>query len=109
MADENTGNCALEQTGLVALTPQDFEGMLERASHRGAKRALDSIGLSDDDAPDDLKSLRDFLSFWKGIKSSAMRTAGNFIGRIIVITLVVGIAMMVGASDLVQKYLGLRP
>lgn len=103
-------NCEVSnQDGSVMMRPEVFEDMLERAAHRGAKRALDGVGLHDDAAQEDVKDLRDLLSFWKSIKASAMKTVGAFIGKLLVVAFVLGLAIMMGASDFVSKLIGFKP
>lgn len=63
--------------GLVALKPDDFETMLERAAHKGAKRALESVGLGDDNASDDIRDARALVSDWRTVKSGFLRALGR--------------------------------
>jgi hypothetical protein len=51
----------------------DIAQLLDQAAERGAKRALESIGLHDEDAGKDIHDLRSLLDGWRGTK----RTIGN--------------------------------
>ena len=48
----------------IKLTPDDLEEMLDNAARRGAKEALRSIGLLDDDAARDIIEMRSLLEAW---------------------------------------------
>lgn len=52
----------------------DLEAMIERAAKRGAKEALESIGLHDDDAGHDVRELRSLLEAWRGAKKTVWKT-----------------------------------
>ena len=45
----------------IKLSPEDLEDMLDNAARRGAKEALRSIGLLDDDAAKDIIEMRSLL------------------------------------------------
>jgi hypothetical protein len=45
----------------VKLTHEELEAMLDRAARRGAKEALTSIGLLDEDAHRDITEMRSLL------------------------------------------------
>lgn len=51
-----------------------LEEMIERAAKRGAKEALESIGLHDDSAGHDVRELRGLLEAWRGAKKTAWKT-----------------------------------
>ena len=59
----------------INLTPEELEAMLDRAARRGAKEALKSIGLSDEDAHKDLHELRSMLEAYRDTKKSIWQTA----------------------------------
>jgi len=59
----------------INLTPEELEDMLDRAARRGAKEALKSIGLSDDDASKDLHEMRTLLEAYRDTKKSIWQTA----------------------------------
>lgn len=56
------------------LTDNQLEELLERAAHRGAVSALKSVGLQDDDAPNDVRDLRSLIDGWRSVKKSILHT-----------------------------------
>ena len=59
----------------INLTSEELEDMLDRAARRGAKEALKSLGLQDEDAPQDLHELRSILEAYRDTKKSIWQTA----------------------------------
>lgn len=53
---------------------KQLEAMIERAAKRGAKEALESIGLHDDEAGRDVQELRGLLDAWRGTKRTVWKT-----------------------------------
>ena len=51
-----------------------LEEMIERAAKRGAKEALESIGLHDASAVHDVRELRGLLDAWRGAKKTVWKT-----------------------------------
>ena len=58
----------------IKLTPDDLEEMLDNAARRGAKQALRSIGLLDDDAARDIIEMRSLLEAWRDTRKSVWST-----------------------------------
>ena len=58
----------------INLTPEELEAMLDRAARRGAKEALKSLGLQDDDAHKDLLEMRTLLEAYRDTKKSIWNT-----------------------------------
>ena len=58
----------------INLTPDELEAMLDRAARRGAKEALRSIGLLDDDAHKDITEMRGLLEAWRDTRKSIWTT-----------------------------------
>ena len=58
----------------IKLSPEEIEDMLDRAARRGAKEALRSIGLLDDDAQRDITELRSLLEAWRDTRKSIWST-----------------------------------
>lgn len=56
------------------ITPEELEAMLDRAARRGAKEALRSIGLLDDDAHKDITEMRGLLEAYRDTKKSVWTT-----------------------------------
>lgn len=60
--------------GNVQVTPEEFEAMLDRAAKRGARAALEELGLHDEHAGKDLDELRSLLSSWRDTKKAMWST-----------------------------------
>lgn len=58
----------------VKLTPEELEAMLDRAARRGAKEALASIGLLDEDAHKDITEMRSLLEAWRDTRKGVWGT-----------------------------------
>ena len=61
--------------GQTTLTPDELEAMLDRAARRGAKEALSSIGLLDENAHKDMTEMRSLLEAWRDTRRSIWTTA----------------------------------
>jgi 2-iminoacetate synthase ThiH len=53
-----------------AMSPEGIEQMIARAAQQGAKAALESIGLHDENAGQDMKELRNLLDAWRSTKKT---------------------------------------
>ena len=58
----------------IKLSPEELEEMLDNAASRGAKQALRSIGLLDDDAARDIIEMRSLLEAWRDTRKSVWST-----------------------------------
>ena len=58
----------------IKLTPEELEEMLDNAASRGAKEALRSIGLLDDDAAKDIIEMRNLIEAWRDTRKSIRST-----------------------------------
>ncbi len=58
----------------ITLTVEQIEDMLTKAARRGAKVALRSIGLLDDDAQKDIIEMRSLLEAWRDTRKSFWST-----------------------------------
>ena len=58
----------------VKLSHDELEAMLDRAARRGAKEALRSIGLLDNDAHKDITEMRSLLEAWRDTRKSIWTT-----------------------------------
>lgn len=61
--------------GNVNLTPEELEAMLDRVAKRGARAALEELGLHDDSAAKDIDQLRNLLVSWRDTKKAVWSTA----------------------------------
>jgi 2-iminoacetate synthase ThiH len=53
-----------------AMSPEVIEQMIARAAKQGAQEALQSVGLHDENAGDDMKELRNLLDAWRSTKKT---------------------------------------
>lgn len=53
---------------------KQIEAMMERAAKKGAREALESIGLHDDHAVHDVTELRGLLDAWRSAKRTIWKT-----------------------------------
>ena len=58
----------------IKLTTEELEDILDKAARRGAKEALRSIGLLDDDAQKDIIEMRSLLEAWRDTRKSFWST-----------------------------------
>ena len=58
----------------VKLSHEELEAMLDRAAKRGAKEALASIGLLDENAHKDIADMRSLLEAWRDTRKSVWST-----------------------------------
>lgn len=61
------------------LTPEQLEVLLESAAERGARKALERVGLHDEEAPGDVRDLRGLLGAWRTVRTSILSTVGKAI------------------------------
>ena len=88
---------AQEGADLVTL-----RAIVEEASELGAQRVLGHMGLDDENAQGDLTELRQLLRAWRDAKSVAWRETVNWIVRGALALLLVGIAVRMGAAELLK-------
>ena len=71
---------------------ESIEAMVQRAAEIGAQKALERVGLHDEQALKDVHDLRDLLEMWRQVRTGAMRTVGKVFmyGVLIVIAAVAG-------------------
>ena len=58
----------------VKLSHEELEAMLDRAAKRGAKEALASIGLLDENAHRDISDMRSLLDAWRETRRGVWTT-----------------------------------
>jgi len=64
----------MSNMSVINLTPEELEEMLDNAARRGAKEALRSIGLLDDDAQKDIIEMRSLIEAWRDTRKSIRST-----------------------------------
>ena len=77
----------------IKLTSEELEEMLDRAARRGAKEALRSIGLLDDDAHRDITEMRSLLEAWRDTRKSIWSTVTKLV-TVAVLTFIAGAVWM---------------
>ena len=77
----------------INFTPEELEAMLDRAARRGAKEALNSIGLLDDNAHKDITEMRGLLEAWRDTRRSIWSTTIKLI-TVAVLTFIAGAVWM---------------
>jgi len=78
---------------LMNITEQEIEILIQKAAQEGAKQALREVGLSDQEAYDDVKELRSLLDTWKITKTTVGQTIARTITTALLTALAVGIYM----------------
>jgi hypothetical protein len=58
----------------ITLTPEQLEAMLDRAAKKGARAALEELGLHDGNGPRDMGEIRELLSAWRDTRVTFRRT-----------------------------------
>lgn len=79
-----------------------LRAVVEEASRMGAQHMLARLGLDDETASEDLSELRQLLKAWRDAKASAWRAAVDWTVRGLLAMLLVGMAMRLGAAELLQ-------
>ena len=79
-----------------------LRAVVEEASELGANRVLARIGLGDDRAREDLDELRELLGAWRAAKASAWKAAVEWIVRLALALLLIGIAVRLNVPGLLR-------
>ena len=75
------------------MTEQELESLIHKAAQQGAKQALKEVGLSDEEAYDDVKELRSLLDSWRATKTTVGQTIARMVTTALLTALAVGIYM----------------
>jgi hypothetical protein len=59
---------------MLCLPRTEFESLLEKAAFWGAKKALKEVGLADEEAANDIRSLRDLAGSIKTMQRTFLQT-----------------------------------
>jgi Family of unknown function (DUF6127) len=94
--------CLIDQAAGAGAELVTLRAIVEEASELGAQRLLAHMGLDDATAQSDLSELRQLLRAWRDAKSAAWREAVNWIVRGALALLLVGIAVRMGATELLK-------
>lgn len=79
-----------------------LRAIVEEASELGAERLLHRMGLSDENACEDLSELRDLLQAWRDAKASAWKAVVDWSVRALMALVLIGIAMRIDALRLLK-------
>jgi len=77
----------------ITLPKSDLAELMAAAAREGAKQALASIGLHDEDAAKDVRELRTLLESWRSTKSTIWQTVVKWGVGIVLIGLSASMAM----------------
>ena len=80
------------------MTEKELEEIIRQAAHEGAVQALREVGLSDEEAFNDVKELRSLLDAWKATKSTVGHTIARMLTTAILTALTIGIWMSWGGK-----------
>jgi len=80
------------------MTEQEIEDLIDRAAREGAKQALRNIGLSDEEAYDDVKELRSLLETWRDTKKTVGQTIARMFTTALLAALATGVWMNWGGD-----------
>lgn len=91
----------MEDRKRLVLEAQELRAMMEAAAEEGAKKALASVGLHDQEAADDVRDLRRLMADWRDFRGGALRAVGNAVAM--------GLLAVLGAGLLWYLNKGPRP
>lgn len=72
----------------VTLPKAALDAMLEDAAERGARKALASVGLGDEEAPEHIRGLRDLFDMYRAVRNGALKQIGQAVALCIIGALV---------------------
>ena len=79
-----------------------LRAIAEEAGELGASRALARLGLSDAAAEKDMAELRELLGAWRDAKRSALKAALQWVVRMLLALVLVGLAVKLGFSGFIK-------
>lgn len=82
----------------MSMSEKQLEEMMERAAEAGAKKALHLVGLDDDNAVHDIKSLRSWIKATNLMKSTALKSSVAIITKLILLSIVLGFMYLAGVN-----------
>lgn len=72
------------------MTDSELQQLIEHAAEAGAKRALEKVGLHDENAGHDVRELRSLLDVWRDTKKTVSQTIARSITTAILGALALG-------------------
>lgn len=79
-------------------TTPNLDEMLEQAAERGARRALERVGLHDDNAGKDVNDLRTLIDSWRQAKQTVARTITQAATMALLGALALGFYLQIGGK-----------
>jgi len=79
-----------------------LRALVEEASEMGATRALDRLGLSDREAEEDVRALRDLLGAWRDAKVAVRGAVIGWLVRGALALILIGMAVKLGLFSMVR-------
>ena len=92
----------LAQAGSEGSELITLRAVVEEASELGAARALEQMGLADENAHEDLAELRELLRAWRDAKASAWKAVVGWVVRGLLALLLLGLAVRFGSQDVLR-------
>lgn len=77
-------------------TKEDLEELMVTASKRGARQALEELGLHDEGAGDDIRQLRGVLNGWRTTKTTAWKTFVGLMTKAVIVIFLTGLCLKMG-------------
>jgi len=77
---------------------KELDTMLEAAAERGARRALETLGLHDEHADKDIRDLRTLIDGWRQAKTTVFKTFTQWVTFGVLGALAVGAWSQLGAK-----------
>jgi hypothetical protein len=81
-----------QREDMIVIPRSEFETLLEQAACRGARKALIEVGLADEDAANDIRTLRDLAGSIKMMQRTFLQTLVRWMTVGLLALLVAGVA-----------------
>ena len=81
-----------QREDMMVIPLSEFETLLEQAACRGARKALIEVGLADEDAANDIRTLRDLAGSIKIMQRTFLQTLVRWVTVGLLALLVAGVA-----------------
>lgn len=87
-----------QREDMIVIPRSEFETLLEQAACRGARKALIEVGLADEDAANDIRTLRDLAGSIKIMQRTFLQTLVRWVTVGLLALLVAGVAAKGGIA-----------
>ena len=81
-----------QREDMIVIPRSEFETLLEQAACRGARKALIEVGLADEDAANDIRTLRDLAGSIKIMQRTFLQSLVRWVTVGLLALLVAGVA-----------------